>query len=236
MNVIVKSPSSYFTTEQLEKLEGIMHERHTVAGTYLFWEGDELGKLYYVKSGAVKIIKSTEDGKNLILSILNEGDLVGEMSGNGSEYFGYSAEVVEDAKIGVIDQSDLEKLLIEHGDFSVSFIKWMSTTNMKLQTKFRDLLLYGKTGALASTLIRMSNTYGVECDDGIQMKIRVNNTELADMIGATRESVNRMLSSFREDGTISMREGRIVIHDIDELRTICACPSFPRCPPEICRL
>lgn len=236
MSVIAKTPSSYFTTEQLEKLETIMHERQTVAGTYLFWEGDELGKLYFVLSGTVKIVKSTEDGKNLILSILNEGDLVGEMRGNGSEYYGYSAEVIEDARIGVIEQADLEKLLKEHGDFAVAFIKWMSTTSMKLQTKFRDLLLYGKTGALASTLIRMSNTYGEACDDGIQMTIRVNNTELADMIGATRESVNRMLASLRGDGTISMRDGRIVIHNIDELRTICACPSFPRCPPEICRL
>lgn len=235
MSVVATTTNDIFY-KHMDKIEPIMQRKNIVAGTYLFWEGDEIGKLYLLLSGGVKLTKTTEDGKNLILSILKEGDLVGEFGSMNSAFYSYNAEVIEDALIGIIEQSDLEHTLAEHGDLAIDFVKWLSTTNIKMQTKFRDLLLYGKTGALASTLIRMSNTYGSECEDGIYIEMKVNNTELADMIGATRESVNRMLGALRDDGTISMRQGHIVIHKIDELRAICGCPSFPRCPPEICRL
>lgn len=227
---------SYFTGENFRKLQPIMHSIQVANGTYLFWEGDELGKLYYVQSGQVKLIKTTEDGKNLILSIAQEGDLIGEIGGEHHRFYTYSAETIEDAEIGVIDTADLERLFIEDGEFAIHFMKWLSVNNMKMQTKFRDLLLFGKMGAVASTLIRMSNTYGKPHDDGILIDARFNHTELAEMIGATRESVNRMLSSLRADGVISMDKGQIIIHDINHLRTICNCPMFPACPPEICRL
>lgn len=227
---------SYFAGEHLSKLKRMMHSIQVPSGTYLFWEGDEPNKLFYILSGQVKLIKTTEDGKNLILSIAGQGDLIGEIGGEEDRFQSYSAEAVEQSEIGVIDYADLEKLLMEDGQFAVHFMKWLSNRSLRMQTKLRDLLLFGKMGAIASTLIRMSNTFGVAVDDGILLEARFNHTELAEMIGATRESVNRMLSSLRSDGIISMDKGQIIIHDIKSLRSICNCPMFPACPPEICRL
>lgn len=227
---------SYFTGEHLSKLERMMHSIQVANGAYLFWEGDEPNKLFYIISGQVKLIKTTEDGRNLILSVASKGDLIGELGGEDNRFQTYSAEVTEQSEIGVIDYADVEQLLKEDGEFAVCFMKWLSNRSTKMQTKLRDLLLFGKMGAVASTLIRMSNTFGVTVEDGILLEARFNHTELAEMIGATRESVNRMLSSLRSDGIISMDKGQIIIHDIKSLRSICNCPVFPACPPEICRL
>lgn len=228
--------TSFFTGDNSDKLQSIMYPERVAAGTYLFWEGDESGKLYYIRSGRVKLRKTTEEGKDLILSILQKGDLVGEIDAYGNTYHSYSAEVVEDAEIGILQQKDLEILLYQHGDFAIQFMKWMGLTHRKAQSKFRDLLLFGKLGALASTLIRMSNTYGSHCADGIRFDVKLNNTEIANMIGSTRESVNRMLSTLKDEGTISIKNGQIVIHCMDELRRICKCPTYPVCSVEICRL
>lgn len=226
----------YISEENFTHLQGIMYPKKAEAGSYLFWEGDPANYLYYIKSGRVKIVKSTEDGKDLIISILQKGDLIMEMGGFAESFHQYNAEVITDADIGVIQKKDLEILLYRHGDFALEFMSWMSLMHQMTQSKFRDLLLYGKTGALASTLIRLCNSYGIATAEGIRIDIKLTNTELADMIGATRESVNRMLSDMKAAGTIAMKQGMILVKNLAILRQTCNCPSFPQCPVEICRI
>lgn len=226
----------YISEENFNLLKSIMYPKKTETGSYLFWEGDPADYLYYIKSGRVKIVKSTEDGKDLIISFMQKGDLIMEMGGFNESYHQNNAEVISDAEIGVIQRKDLEILLYRHGDFALEFMSWMSLMHQMTQSKFRDLLLYGKTGALASTLIRLCNSYGVATPEGIRIDIKLTNTELADMIGATRESVNRMLSDMKASGTIAMKQGLILVKNLADLRQTCHCPSFPQCPVEICRI
>lgn len=225
----------FFSKDNFEKLQSIMYQKRVEAGSYLFMEGEKTGKLYYLRSGRVKIRKTTEEGRDLILSILQRGDLIGEF-GEDSDEFYYSAEVIESGEIGVIQLKDLVILLYRQGDFAVQFMKWIGLMQRIVQTKFRDLLLFGKPGALASTLIRLSNTYGVAGKDGILLNIKLTNFELADLIGTTRESVNRMLSGLKDEGTIGVVNGKIVIRRLSNLRQICNCPTYPACPKEICRI
>ncbi|MEB3102668.1 Crp/Fnr family transcriptional regulator [Ferviditalea candida] len=227
---------SYFNADHFELMQSIMYPHKAKKGAYLFWEGEDAGKLYYIRSGRVKLLKSTEDGRNLILSIMRQGDLFGELGSFGEGLNSFSAEIIEDADIGIIQKKDLEVLLYQHGDFAVEFMKWMAMMHQTTQSKFRDLLFYGKQGALASTLIRMSNSYGVHCTEGTRLNIKLTNAEIADMIGATRESVNRMLSAFKDEGIVEMKNGKLVIRRMEDLRYVCNCPKYPACPKEICRI
>lgn len=226
----------FLSKDNFCKLEMIMCLDRVQEGNYLFGEGEEAKKLYYIRSGRVKLKKSTEEGKDFILSIKNKGDLVGEYGGSGDTYHSFSAEVMEDVEIGIIQIKDLENLMYQFGYFAIQFIKWLGLMDRIAQSKFRDLLLYGKSGALASTLIRISNTYGVLCPEGIMLDIKLTNTEIGDFIGTTRESVNRLLNSWKEEGTIEISEGKIIIKRLQDLRSICNCPTNSICPKEICRM
>jgi CRP-like cAMP-binding protein len=226
----------FFTKEQFTRMEELMYPKRVEAGHYLFWEGEPTGKLYYIHSGKVKLRKSTEEGKDFILSILQAGDIVFEPEDGMRTVHSFSAEVMEEAELGVIQWSDLEILLYRHGDLAVRFLNWVGLMHRVTDSKFRDLLLFGKPGALASTLIRMTNTYGAPCADGIIITLKLTNTELADFIGTTRESVNRMLNALKEDGTIDIRKGRIVVLHLNALRKIARCPECPACPKEVCRI
>lgn len=228
--------SGVFAPENLEKLESIMYPKHASAGSYLFWEGDPADKLYYIRSGRVKLRKSTEAGKDFILSILQEGDLISEMGMGGDSVYSFSAEVIQDVEIGVIQQKDLDILLYRFGDFAVQFTKWMGQMHHTTQSKFRDLLMFGKSGALASTLIRLSNSCGIENENGILLGLKLTNTELADLVGSTREGVNRILNGLKEEGVISVDNGYITIRNLDHLRRNCMCPTSPPCPKEICSI
>jgi CRP-like cAMP-binding protein len=228
--------AEFFGVENFSRLQSIMYPKQIARGAFLFWEGDLADKMYYIRSGQIHITKSTAEGKDLILSILQQGDLIGEIDGSEETLHSFSAMTVESADIGVIHKKDLDILLYRHGDFAIQFIKWMGLTHRTTQSKFRDLLLFGKPGALASTLIRMSNTYGEKQEDGIHLKLKLTNTEMADLIGTSREGVNRILNALKDEGTISLNKGNIVIHRLEDLRKMCNCPTFPPCPTAICRL
>ncbi|MCM3748608.1 Crp/Fnr family transcriptional regulator [Paenibacillus pasadenensis] len=228
--------SAFFTEEQWKSIQGLMSERRAEAGHFLFWEGEAADKLIFVLSGKVKLRKSTEDGKEFILSILQSGDLIGGPEAGRHSVYGFSAEVAEEATIGVLPWMDLEKLLMASGELAMRWMNGMALQQRIAESKFRDLLLYGKPGALASTLIRLANSYGVLRKDGMEIGLRLTNAELAEFIGTTRESVNRMLASMKDDGIITVRNGLITIVDQAALRRICGCPQCPACPKEVCRI
>ncbi|KAF4325219.1 hypothetical protein G195_001314 [Phytophthora kernoviae 00238/432] len=162
-----------------------------------------------MKRGRAQITKSTDEGKELIMYMYQSGDMIGQADPFFGSKHSFSAEVLEDSEIGVLEHKDLEMLICQHCDFAIDFMKWMGIHHRLTQTKFRDLMLYGKPGALCSTLIRLSNSY------------------------ATRESVNRMLSDLRKKDAIEYDNGMIVIKDLHMLQGICHCEL---CPNEICRI
>ncbi|MFB9324863.1 Crp/Fnr family transcriptional regulator [Paenibacillus aurantiacus] len=221
------------SNESFELLKSIMYVKNAEKGSSLFWEGDKADKLFFIFSGRVRTIKSSDSGRTLTLYLHQKGDLVGQMDPFHDSLHGFGAEVTEDAKVGVIQRKDLEVLLWQHGDLAVEFMKWMGLMHRLTQTKFRDLMMFGKTGALCSLLIRLSNSYGKDRDGGIFIDLKINNTEMADMIGATRESVNRMLSDLKKEGAIQYADGHFMIKDLHYLRDVCHCEN---CPKEICRM
>ncbi|MGO4270265.1 Crp/Fnr family transcriptional regulator [Paenibacillus sp. TAF58] len=228
-----KGIMNFFSEENFERLQSIMYTKRAEKGDFLFWEGDTADKLYYVIQGGVRITKLSETGKSFILYLHQTGDLFGQMDPFQNSVQSFSAEVTEDCEIGVIQRKDLEVLLWQHGDLAIEFMKWMGLMHRMTETKFRDLMMYGKPGALCSLLIRLSNSYGVPKGDHIQINYKINNSEMADMIGSTRESVNRMLSDMKREDAVEFHNGHIIIKNVTFLRDICHCEN---CPLEICRM
>lgn len=222
--------------EQLQALQDAMHFRTYPKGTRLFWEGEQAGKLFYIRSGRVKLIQSNAEGKDLIVSVLNPGDLIAELGGGEAKY-GASAEVMSSAEIGVLDKEELGSVIAEHPDLAVKLMDWVSLSQRAVQAKLKDLLMHGKAGALASILIRLANSCGIpEADGSVRIEWKLTNGELGDMIGATRESVNRMLGEWKAEGILEVVDGKLRILRLERLRTVSGCPTDVLCPSEICRL
>lgn len=117
--------------------------------------------------------------------------------------------------------------------FSIEFTKWVSYSQQLIQTKLRDLMFFGKNGALASAIIRMTNTYGMQKDGKWEITKKITHDEIACLIGTPRETVTRMLSQLKKDGLIQNEKGYINVIDLAGLRSICRCED---CPLHVCRL
>jgi len=216
------------------ELNSIAIDVKAAKDTILYMDGDKAEHLYFIRSGSVKISKTTLEGKELTLYICKPGEMIGELAlfQPGISYTA-SAQMLEDGNVGKIARSILEDLLTKNSRLAVEFMKWMGIAYRRNQSKFRDLMLLGKHGALYSTLIRMTNTYGIPVKDGVLIDLALTNKDLANFIGTTRESVNRMLNELKKNGVIGVDNGFITVYDITFLKDFLECDG---CPEEICRI
>lgn len=202
---------------------------------YLFREGEEAKEIYLLESGLVQISKLTAEGNELLLRLCKQDDIVGELTlFADNPKFLLSCKTLQTGEVYVIKRSKLEKELMANSALTFEFMRWVSDHMRKFQSKLRDLLLNGKKGAVYSTLIRLSNSYGVPVGDGILIDMTLTNQELGRFCATTRESVNRMLGDLRKNNIISLNtQGKIILHDIEYLRQAIGCEN---CPLEMCNI
>ncbi|MDQ0229826.1 CRP/FNR family transcriptional regulator [Metabacillus malikii] len=222
-----------FSADSLTELKKRMKSIHLKSGEYLYSEGEMIENMYFIIEGALTLYKSTEDGKVLTLNYYESGDLFGGYVSNGSHGAMENAKAIEDSTIGIIEKPDIELLQWQNRNFAIEFTKWVSYSQTLTQTKLRDLMFFGKNGALASALIRMKNTYGVHVNGVWEITKKFTHDEIACLIGTPRETVTRMINQLKKDNLLTYDKGFITILDVDGLRTICSCED---CPVQVCRL
>lgn len=203
-------------------------------GAFLFQEGQEAKEMYVLLSGKVQISKMNAEGKELTLRLCSDNDIVGELTLFTVEpRYLFNAKVLESGEAAAININDLERILFNNSKLAYEYMKWMNDHIRKTITKFRDLVLNGKKGALYSTLIRLCNSYGVLRPDGIFIDVPLTNQDLANYCGTARESVSRMLGELRDEGVISVERKKIVVHNLSYLKTEIDCEN---CPIEYCNI
>ncbi|MGO0063018.1 Crp/Fnr family transcriptional regulator [Brevibacillus fluminis] len=223
------------TPDFVKSLETLAIRKTYTPDATLFMDGEKATQLFLIASGQIKLTKTTNDGKELTLQIFGAGELVG-VSGLFEQELTYTSTgtMLLAGEVWIIPRQGLEKMLIKNGQFCVEFLRWMGLMNRRMQSKFRDLLLNGKIGAFYSTLIRMTNTYGKPHPNGILIDLSLTNRDLAQFLGLTRESVNRMLSDLKKQGVVDLLpHGHILIKNLAFLKEAIFCDD---CPPDFCQM
>lgn len=202
-------------------------------GRVLFCEGDEPKYIYLVRRGQVSLSKMTQDGKEFAVHLKQKDELVGEVGLFNEMSISVTAKIVEKSELVRFERKQLEELFCENGQIAMAFMKWFTRHTQSTQAKFRDLLLCGKTGAIYSILIRFCNSYGIEHKSGTKINVNLTNQELANFIGATRESVNRLLNDLKKENIIELENGYIIVKELQFLKDYLHCGD---CPVEICTI
>ncbi|MFJ7735925.1 Crp/Fnr family transcriptional regulator [Lysinibacillus sp. NPDC097287] len=204
-------------------------------GSKIFLEGERAEEIFFIESGAIQINQETESGKELTMRICGPNSIIGESSlFCHLIYNSMTAKVLEPSTLYVLSRKSMEHLLTEQPMSMVEYLKWLQIENFKHQSRLRDLVLNGKKGALFSTLIRLTNTYGKPLDNGsIVIDFPLTNFEVANLCGTSREMINRMLNDLKKHDILTFEKGYITIHNIKFLKDEIACEN---CPLQICRI
>lgn len=203
-------------------------------GRYLFQESTSAYELFYILSGKVQVNKIVPDGRELTMRLCSHNEIVGEsiLFSNASKH-STNAKMIESGEVVAIDKEDLEQQITKSNELAVEFLTWIATQHRKTQTILSDLVLNGKKGALYSTLIRLTNSYGVESKNGVVITQPFTNQGLANFCGTSREVVNRLLTELRKQEVLSINKGIITIHNMPFLRNEIDCTY---CPNDICNI
>jgi CRP/FNR family transcriptional regulator len=204
--------------EQLKKIDSISIMRSYAKGRIIIMEGEPGEAFFYIKSGMVKISKLSSDGREHILHILNAGHVFAEVTLFSQAAYPATAEVLEDAQIGMIKNGDLEKLMVENPEISLSMIKYLNKRLIEAQTKVRNLALYDTYGRTAQALVKLAEDYGRKTVRGIELDLSISRQELANLVGTTRETVIRALAAFKKEKSIDLDKSSIIILNIDKIK------------------
>ncbi len=205
--------------EELEMVAKLVKTRKYRKNMFIFTEGESGEAVYFVKTGKVKISKMVEDGREHVLHIMQEGDIFGEVVlFNGGNYPATS-EVIEDAEVGILRNEDLENLMRQNVDIAIDMLKIMSRRLQNASSQIRDLALKDALSRTAGLLLKLSEAFGTETEEGVVINLSLNRQELANMVGLTRETVTRVLSDLKRTKVIDTDKNQITI--LNKRKLIC---------------
>ena len=205
------------TPEELEQLSRITPYKRFAAGEIIYHMEDPADALYFVRDGMVKISMCFPNGKEMILGLLGQYDIFGELLLLPSERRPNQAEAVIDTTLIVMPEQDFQRLLSQQPEIAMKFIKVMSTRLWQAQQWQAEVGAFDAPGRLANLLLRLAGDFGVESERGTVSDLHLTQQELAKMIGATRETVSHCLARLLEFGAVRRRRAPITVN-IDKLR------------------
>jgi CRP/FNR family transcriptional regulator/CRP/FNR family cyclic AMP-dependent transcriptional regulator len=203
--------------ENARELARRMLPRRFGSGQIIFHHGDPGGLLYIIGRGKVKITHSTPEGQEAVLAILGSGDFFGELALLDDSPRSATAEAIELTETLTLHRDDFIRYLHENPDFSLHVLKTMAQHIRRLNLQLADIFFLDLPGRLARTLLRLAEQHGRETQDGLLIDLVLTQTDLAEMTGATRVSINKTLSRFRRSNWIRTEGRRFIIQDRDAL-------------------
>lgn len=199
--------------EEVTELADLLVMRRFGGGQVIFHHGDPGGLLYIISDGKVKISYSTQDGQEALLAILGAGDFFGEMALLDDSPRSATAEAIEATETLTLHREDFRRYLSTNPDFALHVLKTMANHIRRLNSQLSDIFFLDLPGRLARTLLRLADEHGKEEDGCTVIDLSLTQTDLAEMTGATRVSINKTLGRFRRAGWVKVEDRRFSICD-----------------------
>jgi len=206
--------------EQLQLIDQKTTLRHYGKGEFIFFEGEPGRGFHYVRTGKVKIVKTSDDGREHIIKILNPGDLFAEVLLFSDQTYPATAVAVEDSQIGLIQNADLEQLILQNNALALQLIKALSQRLLYAQEKIKQLALQDVLARTAETLLRLAEEHGKPDGKRVEIQLDLSRQELASLVGTTRETVTRTLMAMKKDGIIDFNGQRTILLDKEYLERL----------------
>jgi CRP/FNR family cyclic AMP-dependent transcriptional regulator len=206
----------------LELIAQRVRQRRYRPGEAIFHRDDPGVALYIIVTGKVKVHNETPDGADVMLAVLSTGDFFGEMSLLDGEERSADVSTLEPTEALVLTRDDLLDCIRQAPQIAVNLLATLAGRLRRTNETIQALSSLDVHGRVAKQLLLLSRQHGVETPEGVQIGIRLTQTDLAGLVGASRESVNKVLGYFRRRGYLTLDDQhRITLLKPDELARRC---------------
>lgn len=218
--------------EQVAQVEELLilddHERqlveekgttvHYSRGHIIFSANEIADRVYYIQNGYVKIYQINDDGREVTVgSIRNPGEMMALAETLYHSKRTFFAGAITDVDLVVLTKNQFIDLLNTEPRLAVKVAKLLGARMRAAESLVYELVCWQAPGRLALLLLRISERCGIDTDEGTRIKLRLTHSDIASMIGVTRQTVTSLLNTFRDEHSIDVRGREIIIKDPKKL-------------------
>lgn len=201
-------------------VSALINEMETVTfprGTTIFDEGEPGDRLYIIVSGKVKLARHAPDGRENLLSVMGPSDMFGELSIFDPGPRTSSAVCVTEVTAATMDSTMLKQWIDEHPEISQQLLRVLARRLRRTNASLADLIFTDVPGRVAKTLLQLANRFGTQEGGALRVNHDLTQEEIAQLVGASRETVNKALATFAHRGWIRLEGKSVLIVDTEHL-------------------
>ncbi len=184
----------------------------------LFAEGSPGDTLYVICEGKIKLGRASGDGRENLLAILGPGEMFGELSLFDPGPRTATATSVGETKLISLGHDDLVPFLEKRPEVALQLLRALARRLRRTNETLGDLVFSDVPGRVAKALLDLSQRFGRPVPDGILVAHELTQEELAQLVGASRETVNKALADFATRGWLRLEARAVVLQDVDRLK------------------
>ncbi len=205
-------------TTELERISQVAVPRSFPKGARVFHEGDESDACYVIRSGEVRVTREHSDGRAIALATLGPGEIVGELAMLDGEVRSASVEALTDVELLAVAARDMRGLLERNPEITaklvVALTRRVRETNERVARQSFQTVPSRVAGVLSQLVAEAADGGGAR--EGVT--IRMNQADLAQLAGTSRESVSRFLAVLERAGVVRVGRGRVTVLETQRLR------------------
>ncbi len=199
------------TAETLHALATHFHPRRFARGAFLFLAGQPADTFHVLAEGQVKVIRETEEGREVILRLIGPGDMFGGAGVWGEPVYPASAVATEHAVVLQMPACDFAAILSMHADLGRAMIRELAVRLREAEARIRELQTERVERRIARVLLRLANKTGRKTAHGIVLGIPLSRQDLAELAGTTLSTASRTLSAWDQQGIVDAGRERVTI-------------------------
>jgi len=204
--------------ESARSLISMMTRRELARGEVIFNEGDEGDALFVVVKGKVKLARTARDGRENLVALLGAGDMLGELSVFDPGPRLSRARAVEDSVVYELAKEVLDDWLDHHLEMSRHLLRALAKRLRRTSNSMADLVFSDVPGRVAKAILDLGYRFGRNERGRLVVRHGLTQEELAQLVGASRETVNKSLADFASRGWIDVHIGSVDVYEPDRLR------------------
>lgn len=213
--------------ELLDKLIAMTVTRKLAKNETLFVKGDPGESFFGVREGKIKIVTTSPNGKEVTLNIIEEGRFFGEIAMLDGQERTADAVAMEKTELMVIQRRDFIPFLESQPKLCIQVMQLLCQRVRLTSEMVEDAAFLPLDGRLAKRLLNLAEAYGEDGENGgVLIGLNLPQQELARMMGTSRESVNKQLQIWRNEGWIELARGKVTIMDEEALRDVLEAAEF----------
>lgn len=183
-------------------------------------QGDKADNMMVVLNGRVKISNRSDDGKEVTFSIVGPGGIIGEMALLTRENRSAGVMALERCDVLAIERRDFMYSLERNPKLCIALLDVLCQKLQKTNQQVEDTVFLNRPAKTAKVLLRLATEYGKKTSEGTRIDLKLSQRDLGNLVGLTRESMNKQMTEWREQGIVTHVDGFITIQDLTLLEEI----------------